>query len=312
MVSEGTSRLSDLADHDFMAPGSVLLAPRSNTHPSIDSRWHVITYVGDFRDPDGDVQIGDDFYVQQQSYAVSEFVPVGGPTILRANSTVDRAAFFRDADIARSTGKFPPALLHPQSLVGDMPTLGFAPSTSEVSHAFLSDSGDVSTSPFGIPLGSSSTASLAWSKRWVEALHEVGRQPEIADRPWISRYFLAVDALRHATVRGLQRMRVSGFGGHLVPTLDGVEEPPASLPSLLLFNGEVAHLHDSASSRTYKLGADAAKFVDIMLTVGTDAASAARLLGCSESLAAASISQIADSFAAEGIRVTVSDASVRS
>lgn len=305
VVSADASLSEGLAGHDFMTPGSVLFTPRTDHgHQRPETRWQVFEYVGDFTDPDADIQIGDDFYVQLQSYAVSEFVPIGGPTILRMDSDVDKAAFFRDADYARATGKFPSALLHPQSILGDLPSIGLDPAATTVRHVFLNDSGDVSTSPSGIPIGTVQNTHSSWSERWVEGVETVSRQSDNADRPWLGNYLLAADALRHAAVRGLQPMRVSGFGGHLVSNLDSVDSPVPSSTALLLFNNDVAHLHDSASSRTYKLGSDAAKFVDVMLRFGADAGAAARTLGCSEDLAAASIRQINASFAAKDIRIT--------
>lgn len=305
VVLEDASLAADVVHHEFLDAAAAVFVPVSGQayagNSAGSSAGQAFTYDGDFRDPDADIQVGEDFYVQQQSYAVSEFVPVGGPTILRACSDVDTAAFYRDADTARTAGKFPDALLHPQSLLGDMPSLGFLPRTAEVSHLYVAGSGDVFSSPSGLPLGALGDSHPSWSRNWVSRISEVGLRPEVASRPWISRYMLAADALRHAAVRGLQGMRVSGFGGHLVPALDGVEGTLPG-PSLLLFNGSVAHLHDSATSKTYRLGSDAAKFVDVMLTIGSDVPEAARILGCPESLAGASMRQIEDSFSARGIR----------
>nr|WP_028265388.1 daptide biosynthesis RiPP recognition protein [Arthrobacter sp. MA-N2] len=303
MVSEDSALIGKLADHDLKAQDVVLFAPQGNRPPPTVPRWQQFHYLGDFKDPDADIIIGEDFYVQQQSYAVSEFVPIGGPTILRADNDVDRAAFIRDADTAHSSGKFPLALCHPKSLLGDMPTLGFVPDTAVVSNAFIASSGEVFTSPAGLPLGNLEEPNPNWSERWAARMTEVRQRPEVSGRPWISRYLSAADALRHAQVRGFQGMRVSGFGGHLVEELDGLGDKRQTSRLLLLFNGGVAHLHDTASSRTYSLGSDAAKLADIMLTVGSDVSeTAARILGCSESLAAASIRQIEESFSDKGIR----------
>jgi len=302
LVLEDASLVSDLAGHEFLTEAAACFVPSVDQTLPVSCGGTVFSYVGDFRDPDADIQVGEDFYAQQQSYALSEFVPVGGPTILRACSDVDLAAFYRDADAARSAGKFPAALLHPQSLLGDIPSLGFLPGTAEVTHVYVAGSGEVFTSPSGIPLGVLDDTHLSWSRRWVSGLDEVGLRPEVAGRPWISHYMLAADALRHAAVRGLQGMRVSGFGGHLVPALDGIEDRVPGSSSVLLFNSSVAHLHDGATSRTYRLGSDAAKFVDVMLVVGSDAPEAARILGCPETLAEASIRQIQNSFSAKGIR----------
>ena len=308
VVIEDASLLPDVGRHEFLTPATAVFVPGAAQTPgsgqplAVSNGGQVFSYVGDFRDPDADIQVGEDFYVQQQSYAVSEFVPVGGPTILRACSDIDVAAFYRDADTARSAGKFPAALLHPQSLLGDMPSLGFRPGSPEVSHIYVAGSGEVLTSPSGIPLGILGDSDRRWSRSWVSGITEVGLRPEVADRPWISHYMLAADALRHAAVRGLQDMRVSGFGGHLVPALDGTEVRVPGQSSLLLFNSSVAHLHDGATSKTYRLGSDAAKFVDVMLAIGSDAAEAARILGCPESVAEESIRQIENSFNAKGIR----------
>jgi hypothetical protein len=173
---------------------------------------------------------------------------------------------------------------------------------AEVSHVYVAGSGEVLSSPLGIPLGTLGDSHEDWSRRWLSGISDIGQRPEVAERPWISRYMLAADALRHATVRGLQGMRVSGFGGHLVPGLDGLEDRVQRSSSLLLFNGNVAHLHDGATSKTYRLGSDAAKFVDVMLTVGSDPVVAARILGCPQALAETSMRQIEHSFSAKGVR----------
>lgn len=302
VVLEDASLLSDVMQHEFLDTGTAMFVPGAGHPPAVGSGAQMFSYVGDFRDPDADIQIGEDFYVQQQSYALSAFVPVGGPTILRAGSDNDLAAFYRDADTARSAGKFPAALLHPQSLLGDVPALGFVPRSVEVAHVYVSASGDVLTSPSGIRLGALDDSHQDWSRSWASGMYEVGQRPDVRERPWIARFMLAADALRHATVRGLQGMHVSGFGGHLVPALDQVEDRVPATTSLLLFKSGVAHLHDGATSKTYRLGSDAAKFVDVMLTVGSDAAEAARILGCPEPLAEQSITQIENSFSAKGIR----------
>ncbi|MBD1541813.1 hypothetical protein G9E11_06030 [Arthrobacter sp. IA7] len=224
MVIEDASLLPDVGRHEFLTPAAAVFVPGGAQTPGSgqplaeSNGGQVFSYVGEFRDPDADIQIGEDFYVQQQSYAVSEFVPVGGPTILRASSDIDAAAFYRDADKARSAGKFPAALLHPQSLLGDMPSLGFIPGSAEVSHIYVAGSGEVFTSPSGIRLGTLVDSERGWSRSWVSGITEVGLRPEVADRPWISHYMLAAEcppacrcprAPGHA---GVRFRRTSGTG----------------------------------------------------------------------------------------------------
>ncbi|MFB9713732.1 hypothetical protein, partial [Arthrobacter methylotrophus] len=65
MVSEDSALIGKLADHDLKAQDVVLFAPQGNKPPPTVPRWQQFHYFGDFKDPDADILIGEDFYVQQ-------------------------------------------------------------------------------------------------------------------------------------------------------------------------------------------------------------------------------------------------------
>lgn len=304
VVSADADLVESLDKGNVFGSGAVVFRPQSDRAGGPD-HLQIFDYVGDFSDPDADIQIGDDFFVQQQSYAVSEFVPVGGPTILRVNSEADQGVFYRDADTARLTGKFPAGLLHPQSVLGDMPRLGLRTTSSSPHHFFVDVDGHTSTSPGGMALGDITDSINQRAARWISGLSDLAQQEPISSRPWIGDFMMAAEALRLAQVRGMPDMQVSGFGGHLVATLtsDSSSEYRPS-PFLLLFNDDAALLYESASSRTYKLTRDAAKVIEVMLNGYSELpADAALLLGQSENTVLQSMVRIREMLSAKGIHL---------
>lgn len=304
-VLESADLLEPLRNSGFMQGVSVAFYPEGQIVPEeLGSEVSLFTFQGDFKEPDSDVRFGPDFYLQQQTYALAEFVPVAGPTVLWITGDADRTAFFRDADHSFQTGGFRDHLIHPQAVLGD-PAATVGPQGDKALHSiYVSADRHVSTSPFGLPLGYLADGPEAWASRF--STHEAH---EASARPWLPRYLHVVEALRFASARGMAAMRVAGFGGHLVPGLSSMRSDEGQLAPdrpVLLYSAMGAHLHDPRSSRTYRLGTDAARVVDIMLAIPRVTGEAAGdLLGCGVSAAEQAINRIREQFSAQGVHFDI-------
>lgn len=174
--------------------------------------------------------------------------------VLRVGDDHDLSAFLRDADRAMDTGLFADHLLRPDTLVGDLSSLGADFSAAGPDHRlWVAADGQVSTSRSGADLGrieeSPATVTARWRARndggtrpcavgLAKVLDEVERTEALADRPWLSRYHAAVRSMRRLRSRGFLPVAASGFGRRLDRRVAAVQPGPvvddAGAPLLLV------------------------------------------------------------------------------
>ena len=87
-------------------------------------RPRVVGYQGSAAEPGEELSIGDDFFLQIQDYATSEYMSLLGPTLIRICGPQDFAAFLADADRARDTGSFAEFATNPAVQFADQSAYG--------------------------------------------------------------------------------------------------------------------------------------------------------------------------------------------
>ncbi|MFE9395692.1 daptide biosynthesis RiPP recognition protein [Streptomyces flavidovirens] len=299
VVLEDPGHLAAVLASGLAGPESVVFVPghpgtEADTGP--DSGPAVIGYEGSFSEPGGEGSIGSDFYLQVQSYGVSAYMSVVGPTLLRVADDSDFEAFLDDADRARHDGVFADFLTHPVMQLADLPALGAGPvGDGPLLRLHIAADGSLSTSPAGRRLGTLGDSPAVLAENWRRlnegvqqpcsvalglVLPEDGRSAALAARPWLGRYLAAVEGLRDLRARGLDRLRVSGFGGRMVPALEAV--PGADLGGdvpLLLWNEDASFLYGADASsgsgrRLFQLERKAAQAAEALLVLGSRPAAA--------------------------------------
>ncbi|SFK92348.1 MULTISPECIES: daptide biosynthesis RiPP recognition protein [Amycolatopsis] len=233
----------------------------------------VLGYEGGLAEPGDEFLAADTLFVYTQDYLATPFLAVAGPTIVRIGSAADYSGFLEDADLARAKGTFVEQLLHPGVFLADQCALGSAHPCPGTYRLHVSASGEVRTAPGGRVLGTV-TSQVPFDAGDEPCLAEVV-EPEVlrrerARRPWLSRYLRAVEVLRDLRAAGRHGYTVSGFGHRLTPGLPVELDEPADAP-LLLWNDEEHLVCDLVRERVFRVGADAAKLVELLLTGGSPA-----------------------------------------
>lgn len=287
IVLDSARHAADLLATDLVHSATVLFLPATGAVLSAAEGPAVLGYEGSFSDTGDDICVDGDFYLQTQTYAVSEFMSVVGPTLVRITGDDDFAAFLADADRAWESGEFAGYLTHPAVHLADLPGLGHGASgDGPALRLYVFADGAVSTSPTGLPFGELGDSLATLEREWLRlsadcavpcgvclgaALPDDRRSAALADRRWAARYLTALDALRDACARGLEAPRVSGFGGRLVAGLGdrGLDADVADgTAPVLLWTDQAAQLYVPTQSRSFALGADAAALVEILLAAG--------------------------------------------
>jgi hypothetical protein len=289
VLLEDRMHMADLLASDAVGPGSVVFCPGSGPTAAPGSGPQVVHYSGSVREPGTDIAVGDDFFLQVQDYATSEYLSVIGATLVRITGDGDLEAFLADADRAMAEGLFPPFVTDPAVQLADVAALG-GPWREDGPRVrlYVGPAGEMSVSPGGLRLGSLGEPHAELQRRWegtntasaapcAVALgatldDDAARSRALLDRPWLGRYLHAVDALRELGARGeATGLQVSGFGCRLRPEVAAVERPAdldapgADLP-VLLWNADAAYLH--RRGRTFRLDAAAAPLIELLLVLG--------------------------------------------
>ncbi|CAL9479323.1 hypothetical protein SUDANB132_02997 [Streptomyces sp. enrichment culture] len=259
------------------AAGTTVLVP--HTEPGLTTDHDgvtVLTYEGDLTGAGtGEAGLHPDFYLHTLRYERPGLHPPLAPTLLRADGDAGLDAYLTDADRARTEGDFAPLPTHPAVRLADHRALGAAPDgDGPLLRLHVTPDGTVSTTPGGTPLGDLGSTPGELVRAWRAA---PGPHPEVVRRPWLGRYLAAVDAVRAARTRGLDRIRVSGFGPRpgLAPDPDTAADATDPALPLLLRDGDRALVHDPRSGRTVSLSAGAAHAAEALLATG-DAERASR------------------------------------
>ncbi|WP_304441504.1 daptide biosynthesis RiPP recognition protein [Kitasatospora sp. MBT63] len=251
---------------------------------------NLVGYGGSFHECDTEASLGDDFYLQVQNYSITQYVSVIGPTLVRITDEADFEVWLGDADTAREKGEFAEFLANPALLVADLPGLGAPLDGAGPRHRlYVRAGGELTVSPYGSALGrlgdDLTDLEAAWQQANAASVHpcavtlaaalpETVRAVELAARPWLGEYLLAVDALRELRSRGVLRVRASGFGGRLRPENDAVEPARTQARQLVLWTDESAYLYTADGSRLFELNRAAAELAELLLCQGSVEAAA--------------------------------------
>ncbi len=253
----------------------------------------VVTYDGSLHEPGGEASLGDDFYLQIQDYATSEFMSLLGPTLVRITEEADFTRFLEDADRARLQGVIPDFATAPPVKFADVPGLGGGGGTDGPRlRLYVDADGELSTSPAGRRIGAvgddMADLEAEWSRVNDASEHpcavclggvvdEATRARELADRPWIGRYLTVLDSLRALAAKDITDVRVSGFGGRLLDGLVDVRLPAdlagADVP-IVMWTHDAAYLQVPASLRTFRVNLATAGLAEALTVCGSVEAAA--------------------------------------
>jgi hypothetical protein len=243
---EDPDHLEVLSRRGLCSRGPVVFSPELTTSPAATAAT-VIGYRGGLEAPTDQLWLDDSFVMEVQSYAVSGFLAVHGPTLLRICGPEDLLALGADAVAARDTGRLPRLAASPLVHLADTPALGW-PGVHHHSHRIhVRADGTVSVSPSGSTVATLDTLSA----------HTLAR-------------------LAGSGAGGVEVDAVSGFGARLdprVPLEDGtgaVERP------VVLLSADRGLVVDPVSGRVVRLDLASATALERQLD-GTGDPAGARL-----------------------------------
>ncbi|MCI2957679.1 hypothetical protein MN032_08240 [Agromyces atrinae] len=200
-------------------PGALRFVPEGSA-PADEA---TVVYRGDLAAAGGEITLGDDVFVQFETYAAGGYIGVGCPTVFSVTDDVDRAMLVRDAAHAERTGEFPAHVLHPLATI-----LGqddwIRGSTASV------DDGAPPTPPSDV----------------VDVGASVARQREAFSRDeaaLVGGYIAAATVLRAATGRFTEPIRVRGFGG----AASAARRRPGDRSLVVLDVGERSYVADAVT-----------------------------------------------------------------
>ncbi|MFI2239408.1 daptide biosynthesis RiPP recognition protein [Streptomyces chrestomyceticus] len=295
VVLESSEHLAQVLASDVVGAHTLVFAPAFSQADTADgSSPDVAVYGGSAGESGAEFSLGTDFYLQVQSYGISGYMSVIGPTLVRIADTADFEAYVADADQARQDGTFPEFLASPVVQLADLPALGAAHAdTGPALRLYVAATGAVSTSPGGRPLGVAGESLAVLEAEWNRvngeavrpcavslgaAVPEEARTTGLAERPWLGRYLAALDALRNLAGRATTGASVSGFGGRFLPALAKISSPADAMGTevpLLLWTDEAAYVYVPNTNRMMQLRREAAALVEALLVCGSVEAAAA-------------------------------------
>lgn len=258
--------------------------------------------------------LGDDLFVQVESYAGAAYLPLVGPTLLRVAEDDDVASLAADLD-ATAAGDLPPVLADPQLQLADRCGLG-APSCGGPRHRLhLAADGTVRTSPVGPALGGPDATAAELHAAWHAAGGctttcvdpAVGPALDAArrERPGWGRVLTVLDLL-HAMRAGTPGdWTAIGLGDDDAGDRADLRPDAASWPVLLAGPDGPVLLSTDARHRA-AVGADAATLVDALLATGSDRRAAERCapgLGVGAEVAAGAVGDLRSALAARGLEL---------
>lgn len=242
-----------------------------------------ISYEGSIAGPGTEFLIGDDFFLQVQSYAISEYVSVVGPTLVRLADPEDLEILESDVHTAVETGTFPEFLTNPVVQLADLTALSaVGDGAGPDERLWVAADGTVAVSPFGERLGDVGSDLASVRRTWIDRLTptaDVGAisasipRPALGaflDRtPALSRFLAAIEGIRNLRARRLPLPRVSGFGCALLPDVDpagGVMMSPA-LP-FVMSSAERHFVVAPHARRVFEVSPEAAPAFEAVIHLG--------------------------------------------
>lgn len=319
IVLDDTSQLEKVLRSDLCDQGSVIFAPGAD--PRIDPR--VVPYDGSISEPGSEFILREEFYLQIQNYAVSEFMSIVGPALVRVTDETDFATYLADADRALSEGVLPEFLIHPGMQLADLSALGAGPAgDGPRQRLHVAADGGLSTSPSGSLIGSVrdnlATVETSWAQANLNSLAACSiclgaavpdqvRGPAVKARPWLGRYLTVIQAVRHVRFRGESSpLAISGFAERLNSSLAGFPSPADAdddrLP-VLLWTGSSGYVFVPEGNRIFKVDLPAAELIEALLVCGSISAASAFV-------DVSGLRQVLAYFWAAGVRIESDDLTV--
>ncbi|WP_435746698.1 daptide biosynthesis RiPP recognition protein [Microbacterium sp. PMB16] len=310
------------------ASGDAVIAPSTATATAgavavagmdSDGGVGVIGYDGDWQEPGDEMTLDRRHTFELQDYLAAPFISIVGLTVVRQGTAAGIAAFFSDADSARTSGAFVDQLLSSAVLLDSRASFvgGAAP---ELARVHVTADGEYRDGPDGLLLGrvgdsraAIDAAALSGAGRG-RAFARIIAGPDLSvaldARPWFERYVAALDLLRQWD-RTQTRLAISGFGGHLVSALDDsateAQVVSADAPFLVTVHDDEHILVERAARRRFRLGLDAARAAECLIATGDEDAASRLLsagLGRATHEAGRVVREIRTRFAAVGIDLT--------
>ncbi|MFE7094354.1 daptide biosynthesis RiPP recognition protein [Streptomyces erythrochromogenes] len=330
VVLESAAQLAPVLASDFVGDRTVVFVPDGPNGPDGRSGSRadpgapaaagplVVRYEGSLAEPGDEMSVGDSFFLQTQDYATSEYMSVIGPTLIRITEEADFDAYLADADRARNQGAFAAFTTDPAVRIGDLSALGAGPvGDGPFTRLYVRSTAEVSLSPVALPLGTVADGGAALAAEWTRlnsesaqpcavslglAVPDRSRTDALTARPWLGRYLAALDAVRELRSRGITDLKVSGFGGRLVPGLAELDENAADRHDadtpLLLWTEEKAVVHHAGTGRFFALDRAAAELAETLLVHGSVEAAAAHA-------DRAALTRVETFFSDAGVRLSV-------
>lgn len=268
VLLEDAGHLDAVAESDLVGPETVLFVQGGGDQ----DRVRAFDCEGSIVEPGSEFAVGDDFFLQIQDYVSTEFLPLLGPTLIRVTGADDFERFLADADTAYTDGSFQEYVVSPSVRIADLPGLGAdTGSGGPRSRLYVGTHGQVSTSPTGRGLGMVDTPLRELQNRWTElnagfqvgcsvcladAIGEDERADALVARPWIARYLTVLDAVRTLRAQEVQKIRVSGFGGRLLPPLGDLADPADTTEPqtpVVMESGGTVYAYLPASGRVLRM-----------------------------------------------------------
>lgn len=294
----------------LVGPSTAVIVTRLGAGPALPEAW--IAGAGTVSEVGGELRLGDDFFLQSVDYASLRYMTVIGPTVVRLTGPDDVADLFADIALAHTTGSLPPVLCNPLIEFGDHCAFGFPCSGRHLVRLHLDQTGEIRTSPFGVPLGSvtDDVQTLRERARLLETdpcvPADVAAELAVRELAPARLFLAALEALRTLALsaeedwRTTPEWRVSGIGFQLAE--DGGPMPEGS-GLLVLVSGEHHVLFETATRRTFRTTRFVALVVELLLSERDERAAAARLSGVvgSEPEAVAAVQRVRQSVV--GLRI---------
>ncbi|MGW2483977.1 daptide biosynthesis RiPP recognition protein [Streptomyces sp. NPDC001571] len=329
LVLESAEHLERVLRSDLVGPGTTVFVPGEAGDASGPV---VVGYEGSPSESGAEFSLvsdAGDFFLQLQSYGISEYMSVVGPTLVRVADPADFGAYLADADRARQEGVFADFLTHPVIQLGDLAALGADASADGPGlRLYANRAGELSTAPGGRRLGAVGDGMAGLEAEWARinaasthpcavalgaVLPERERAAALAERPWLGRYLAAVEAIRRLRFDGSAVPRVSGFGHRLTAGLPegtaAADETGTGAP-LVLWTDETAYVHIATGGRTFQVDHLTARVVEALTVCGSPDAAAAfadkeALEGTVARFAAAGVQLVRPVRPVRPVRVTV-------
>ncbi|MCK9896268.1 daptide biosynthesis RiPP recognition protein [Frankia sp. AgB32] len=301
VVAEAGSPVSDLLASELVDGETMVFAAgftESGSGPAL-----VVPVEGGVTAVPDEIRLADDLYVETFDYLSSPYLAVAGPAAVRVTSVEDYQAFLEDADQAFTAGRFPGHLLVETLQLADLPALAPALARPGLARLHLSADGMVRTAVGARPTyvigpdgacrvdgkpAKGDEPGVSEMPDPVEALTGLVGAETIgaatSRRPWLSRYVLALEALRRLGPAGVDAA-VSGFHFRLSPASSDTAQEDPERPVLISTGTDVLAV-TLPEFRTFRIGRDAGVLLEIMdgLGGGPQAAEvAARALSLSPS-----------------------------